>query len=185
MTARIAPLELPLDREHAAVLQKWMPPIPGVEPLALFRVLIRHPKLAERMHPLGAFQLGKESSLALRDRELVIDRTSARCGCEYEWGIHTALLGRRAGLDPPTIAATVDSRAEEQVWSARDRVLISLVDSLHDTGSVSDTLWAQFRDHWTEEQALEIAVLTGYYHGISFIANMAGLSPEAWALRFP
>jgi len=185
MTLRIKPLELPVDKEHTAMLERWMPRIPGVEPLALFRVLIRHPKLAERMHPLGAFQLGKESSLALRDRELVIDRTSARCGCEYEWGVHTALLGARAGLDPATITATVKSRAEDQVWSVRDRCLISLVDSLHDSGSVSDALWAQFREYWTEDQALEIAVLTGYYHAVSFVANMAGLSPEAWALRFP
>lgn len=184
MTLRIRPLGLPLDNEHAVMLGKWMPRIPGVEPLALFRVLLRHPKLAERMHPLGAFQLGKESSLALRDRELVIDRTCARCGCEYEWGVHTALLAGRAGLDDATLTATVKSRAEDQVWSARDRCLMSLVDSLHDTGSICDKVWTQLREYWTEEQALELAVLTGYYHLISFVANMAGLSPETWALRF-
>jgi alkylhydroperoxidase family enzyme len=185
MMPRIKPLGLPLDKAHAAMLEKWMPPIPGVEPLALFRLLIRHPMLAEKMHPLGSFQLGKQASLAVHDRELVIDRTCALCRCEYEWGVHTALLGAHAGLDPAAITATVKSRAEDPIWSVRDRCLISLVDSLHDTGSVPDELWTQVGEYWTEDQALEIAVLTGYYHAISFVANMAMLSPEKWAQRFP
>jgi 4-carboxymuconolactone decarboxylase len=185
MTLRIKPLELPLDAEHAALLKKWMPKIPGVEPLALFRLLIRHPKLSERLHPLGAFQLGKESSLELGDRELAINRTCARCHCEYEWGVHTTLLGARAGLVPAAIAATVNGSADDEVWSARERCLISFVDSLHDTGTVSDELWKQALQYWTDEQALELAVLSGYYHAISYVANMAGLHPETWALRFP
>jgi hypothetical protein len=78
VTPRIKPLELPLSEEHAAMLRKWMPAIPGIDPLALFRVLIKNPKLSESLYPLGAFQLGKESSLPLQDRELVIDRTCAR-----------------------------------------------------------------------------------------------------------
>jgi len=167
------------------MLKKWMPKTPGVEPLALFRLLLRHPKLSESLHPLGAFQLGKDASLSLRDRELVINRTCARCHCEYEWGVHTALLGPHAGLGPATITATVKSSANDEVWSVRERCLISFVDSLHDAGTVSDELWQRLLDFWTEDQALELAVLTGYYHAISFAANTAGLLPETWALRFP
>jgi alkylhydroperoxidase family enzyme len=185
MTLRIKPLGLTLDEEQAIMLKKWMPKTPGIEPLALFRLLIRHPKLAERLHPLGAFQLGNEASLALRDRELVINRTCARCHCEYEWGVHSTLLGYHAGLDPATIAATVKSTADDPVWSARERCLIALVDSLHDTGTISDELWKQLLEYWTENQTLELAVLTGFYHAISFVANMAGLPRETWALRFP
>lgn len=99
--------------------------------------------------------------------------------------MHTALLGARAGLYPAAINATVKGRAEDHVWSVRDRCLISLVDSLHNTGSISDELWTQVREYWSEDQALELAVLIGYYHAISFVANMAGLSPETWALQFP
>jgi 4-carboxymuconolactone decarboxylase len=185
MTLRIKPLELPLDGEHAVMLKKWMPKTPGIEPLALFRLLLRNPKLSERLHPLGAFQLGNEASLVLRDRELVINRTCARCHCEYEWGVHSALLGSQSGLDPAMIIATVRSTPDDPAWSARERCLIAFVDSLHDMGTISDELWEQLLEYWTEEQALELAVLTGFYHAISFVANMAGLPPETWALRFP
>jgi len=81
--------------------------------------------------------------------------------------------------------STVKSSANDQVWSLRERCLISFVDSLHDAGTVSDELWQRLLDFWTEDQALELAVLTGYYHAISFAANTAGLLPETWALRFP
>ena len=35
----------------------------------------------------GGYELSKRLSLPLRDREIVIGRTCARCGCEYEWGV--------------------------------------------------------------------------------------------------
>jgi hypothetical protein len=95
------------------------------------------------------------------------------------------LRGSHAGLGLATITATVKSSANDPVWSARERCLIALVDSLHDTGTISDDLWKQLLEYWTEDQMLELAVLTGFYHVISFVANMAGLLPETWALRFP
>jgi hypothetical protein len=33
-----------------------------------------------------------------RHREIVIDRTCARCGCAYEWGVHVALFAQRVAL---------------------------------------------------------------------------------------
>jgi len=182
---RISPAELPLDTETAAAIAKWMPPIRGVEPLALFRILIQHPSLSEALHPLAAFQLGKGSSLDPRTRELVISRTCARCQCEYEWGVHVGLLASKIGLLPSTVAATVTKAASDPLWSDSERCLISLVDALHDTGTVSEELWIELRRHWNEKQTLELTVLTGFYHLISFVANVAGAPLESWAPRFP
>jgi hypothetical protein len=39
-------------------------------------------------------------SIGLRDRAIVIDRACARCGSEYEWGVHVALFAARVGLTP-------------------------------------------------------------------------------------
>ena len=49
----------------------------------------------ERLMPPG---------VALREREIVIDRTCARCGAEYEWGVHVAFFGERVGLTREEIA---------------------------------------------------------------------------------
>ncbi|GHO60482.1 carboxymuconolactone decarboxylase family protein [Ktedonobacter robiniae] len=51
------------------------------------------------MRPLGAGILGSHSSLDPREREILIDRTCAHCGCEYEWGVHVAAYGEAVGLD--------------------------------------------------------------------------------------
>jgi uncharacterized membrane protein YfcA len=39
--------------------------------------------------------LSRRAALSLRHRELVIDRTTARCGAEYEWGIHIAVYAAK------------------------------------------------------------------------------------------
>jgi 4-carboxymuconolactone decarboxylase len=182
---RIKPLGLPLDTETAAAMAKWMPSIPGIEPLALFRILIRHRSLSEALHPLAAFQLGRGSSIDARDRELVINRTCALCQCEYEWGVHVGLLASKVGLAPNTVTATVTKPASDPLWSQRERCLISFVDALHATGTISEELWVELCGHWNENQILELTVLTGFYHLISFIANITKIPLESWAPHFP
>jgi alkylhydroperoxidase family enzyme len=178
------PLDPPYPADVETMLAKWMPP-GSAEPLALFRLLVKHPALSELLRPLGAFQLSKESALPLRDRELVIDRTCARCGCEYEWGVHAAAFGARAGLTPEQIDGTVNGHPDDAMWTDRDRLLLKIADALHDDGNVSDEVWIEARATWSEPQLMEIAVLAGFYHIVSFVANLAGLGTEAWATRFP
>jgi alkylhydroperoxidase family enzyme len=38
----------------------------------------------------GRYELGRTLSLSRREREIVILRTTGRCGCEYEWSVHVA-----------------------------------------------------------------------------------------------
>ena len=137
------------------------------------------------MTSLGRFVLGRDLSLELHDRELLIDRVCARCGCEYEWAVHAISYGARAGLSPEQLTATVTGGADTSVWSARDALLIRLVDELHDTASVSDDLWSELERHWTEPQLLELLLTAGWYHAIAFIANGAHVEHEDWAPRFP
>ena len=179
---RIAPLAPPYPPEVATSLGKWMPPGAAVEPLALFRVLQRHPALAERMRPLGAFLLGK-TSLTLRERELVILRSCARCGAEYEWGVHASAFGAAAGLDSAAIEAT-RAPTPGAPLDAADRALLAIVDDLHDSGTVSDASWRATAARFSDEARLELLVLVGFYHLISFVANGARVEPEAWAARW-
>src|SRR5882762_3930677 len=97
LVPRIEPLQAPYDPETEAQLRKWMPPGAPIEPLTLFRTLFVHSELAARMRPLGAGLLG-HGLLEARDREIVVLRTCARCGAEYEWGVHAAAFGSAVGL---------------------------------------------------------------------------------------
>src|SRR6266581_2171593 len=182
---RIAPLSPPYEPEVAAALAKWMPPGSASEPLKLFRTLYQNPQLSSRMRPLGAGILGSQSSLDSREREILIDRTCARCGCEYEWGVHVAAFGEACGLDRAQLEDTASSTIGPALWSEREQVLIRLVDELYETATVSDATWDQLAASWSTAQILEVIIIVGWYHLISFVANVAQVEKEPWAARFP
>jgi alkylhydroperoxidase family enzyme len=148
--ARIAPAEAPYEPSITQSFARIMPS--GREPLKLFHTMARNPRILQRLF-VGSL-LGK-GSIGLRDREIVILRTCARCRSEYEWGVHVAVFAEEAGLSREEIGATrmVPTRA---LWSDRDRSLIALVDELHDGAAVSDVTWNSLMQHYSEEQALEL-----------------------------
>src|SRR5438270_10184716 len=124
---RIVPLDPPYHSETATLLAKWMGPT-DEEPLRLFRTLAVHHELASRMRPLGAGILG-HPRLDPRERELLILRTCARAGAEYEWGVHAVVFGAAVGLSDQQIAATANGGARDAVWSELDAQLIAAADA--------------------------------------------------------
>jgi Carboxymuconolactone decarboxylase family len=100
---------------------------PGVPPLLLFTTLARVPRIYDRFRAASLLDRGPVS---LRYREIVIDRTCARCGCAYEWGVHVALFAQRVALTPDQLRATVHGDADDPAWSTEERLLIRMVDEL-------------------------------------------------------
>jgi 4-carboxymuconolactone decarboxylase len=181
---RIAPLEPPYDAETQAQLEKWMPPGAPVEPLVLFRTLLVHSELAARMRPLGSALLG-HGLAEPRDREIIVLRTCARCGAEYEWGVHAAAFGGAVGLSDEQIAATAVDSNDEAVWSDGDRQLLALADELYETDRIADSLWDRLIETWAPAQLLELIVTAGWYRTLSYVINAARIQHEPWAARFP
>ena len=181
---RIDPLEPPYDPATEQMLKRWMPPDSGIEPLRLFRTLAVHPSFFSRMLPLGAGILG-HGLLEPRLRELVILRTCARCGAEYEWGVHATFFGSSVGLTSAEMEATARTGADDPVWSERERAVIRLADDLHDAAGATDETYAELERHFSASQILELAIAAGWYHTISFVINTARVQLEPWAARFP
>jgi alkylhydroperoxidase family enzyme len=141
--------------------------------------------MARAMRGWGSYELGKQLSLSLRDREIVIDRTCARCHCEYEWGVHIAFFGERAELTGEQVTSLVSGDAADPCWSTdRDRLLIRAVDALHDTADIDDALWVLLSAELGEQELLDLLLLCGWYHAISFTANAARVPLEDGAPRF-
>jgi 4-carboxymuconolactone decarboxylase len=181
---RIAPIEPPYETAVAAMLEKWMPPGSGLEPLVLFRTLTVHDDLSSRMRPLGSGILGR-GRVEPRDRELMILRTCARAGAEYEWGVHATAFGVSVGLNGAQIAATASADAGDEVWDGGDALLIRLADELYDTDTVSDELWAALTERYRDDQLLELIVTAGWYRLLSYVINAARIELEPWAARLP
>jgi 4-carboxymuconolactone decarboxylase len=183
---RIQPLTPPYRPETGEALARWMPPgTDGVEPLALFRLLMVAPDLADRMRPLGARLLG-QPAISVRDRELLIARTTARCGAEYEWGVHITAFGRAAaGLSDAQVRSTAVGSPDDDVWDEHEQAVLRLADELHDGCGVSDSTLEELRSEWPDALVLEAVVCCGWYRLLSGVINTAQLEAEPWAERFP
>jgi alkylhydroperoxidase family enzyme len=177
---RVEPVAEPYPAELQAVFDKIMPA--GVAPLALFTTLARVPRIYERFRAGGLLDRGPVS---MRHREIVIDRTCARCRCAYEWGVHVAFFGDRVGLTPEQRRATVHGDAGDPVWSDEERLLIRLVDELHDSSDISDGLWEGLKSAFSVEQIFEMIALVGFYHTVSFFSNGLRLRAEPFAAAPP
>jgi alkylhydroperoxidase family enzyme len=169
MMSRIAPLRPPYEPDVEQQLRQMMPA--GIEPIALFRTFAKNFEMTRAMHPWGRYTLGRSSALTRRDREIVIDRTCARTGCEYEWGVHVAYFAESAGLTDAQVASLTHGQPTDGCWDARDRLLLATVDALHDTSDLPDELWTELSGTFDEAQLLDLIVLTGWYHAISYLAR--------------
>ena len=180
MSTRMAPAAPPYPEAVSEDLAKLMPP--GMEPLGLFRTLAKNPRVLRRIRRGGLLDPG---SITLRQREIVILRTTALAGAEYEWGVHAGFFGAAAGLDERCLHATVWRGPDAECWQPDESVLVRTCDELHGTGRLSDDLWALLRASFADDQILEVLVLAGFYRTISYVVNATGLALEEGAPRFP
>jgi alkylhydroperoxidase family enzyme len=181
--SRIEPVEPPYSPDVAERLEAMMPP--GVEPLLLFRTFVRNLPMAKAMGTWGGYELSKRMSLSMRDREIIIDRTCARCGCEYEWGVHVAFFAERVQLTSDQVRSLTFGDASDECWGEeRERLLIEAVDALHDSSRIPTLLWERLISEFSTEEILDLTMMTGWYHAISFTANGVELDLEQGATRF-
>jgi hypothetical protein len=111
--SRIAPLEPPYAPDIGEQFDRIMR---GAPPLMLFRVVAGHARAWDKFR---AGSLLNRGPLSLREREIVIDRTCARTGCEYEWGVHVSTFAEAA----LTMNRSRDraGRCRAPCWSAAER----------------------------------------------------------------
>lgn len=175
---RIAPLEPP----YAGDIQQAFDAIMrGAPPLMLFRTLATSERAWRKFR---AGSLLDPGPLSLRERELVIDRTCALAGNEYEWGVHVTIFAGPAGLTPEEVAATAGVGSAAPFWSEAERALLSGAEVLHARARLSDAEFAALRAHYDEAQVLELILLCGFYRMVSYVVGALDLPLEPGAARF-
>ena len=177
--SRIAPLEPPYDPE---IQQQFDRIMRGAPPLMLFRVVAGNARAWEKFR---AGSLLDRGPLTLRQREIVIDRTCALTGCEYEWGVHVATFADAARLTDEQIRATVLGEADAPCWSESEQALIAAVDALHARATLSDAEFKALSAHYEDSKMFEIILLCGFYRTVSYLANGLDLPLEEKAARSP
>jgi alkylhydroperoxidase family enzyme len=179
---RIAPVEAPYDGETAAALDQLGPPI------QLFRVLARRPDRARAIAAWGSYYLSRRVALTLRQRELIIDRTTALCGADYEWGVHIAVFADKADLTSEQRDSLARGSAADDCWTdPTDRAVLNAVDDLYRSRDLGDDTWHELIAQVGEDGALDLVLICGWYHAISFAvrALRLALEPQTPALPLP
>ena len=171
--SRIPPLEPPYHPDFAYAMERTMPP--GMDPLVLFRTLATSWRAWDKFAQ-GSFL--DPGPLPLREREIVIQRTAARCGCDYEWGLHVRLFAERAGLTEAQVADTAADAVDPALWTEAEQALIASVDALLDRKRLDDAEFERLSAHFSNEQVLEIAQVAAFYHGVAMICGALDLQPE-------
>ena len=177
---RLRPLEREqLNDEQIEILQRFG----DFEQLHnVFKTLARHAKLLKRWLPFANHVLFK-STLAPRDREILILRVGWLCRAEYEWSQHVG-IGRTAGLTDEEIER-IAAGAGAPGWSDRERTLLRAADELHADACIGNTTWGELAAHYDTEQLLDLLFTVGQYHLVSMALNTLGVQLEPGAPRFP
>lgn len=185
LAPRIAPLR---PEERSGSTQELLDKAERLSPGAtdggdksnILPTLVRAEDLTGRWLPFGA-QLSN-GKLPVRDRELLILRTSWNCQAEYEWAHHVG-RGRAAGLTQDQIDRVVDGPdAADDDW---DALLLRAADELHTDWCLSDATWAGLAERYDTQQLIEVPMLVGNYHMLAMTLNSLGVSIEDGLPRFP
>lgn len=146
-------------------------------PTAVFATLGRHPELFRRWLGLGGALLA--GRLPGRLRELVVLRTALHCASAYEW-CHHVILARREGVGDHEIAALRREPAAGS-WAPSEQVALQVADELHRSGSVGDATWGELTAAFAEDEVIELVMLVGFYHMVSFCLRAFGVQVEPQA----
>jgi AhpD family alkylhydroperoxidase len=139
----------------------------------IFATLARHRRMfrpwlrfAGRLMPFG--------KLPRRETELVILRVAHNCDCAYELAQHER-IARRAGLSAEEI-----SRAGVALsgFAGRDALVLRAADELHASRVISDELWSELRDSFSEVELIELCMLVGHYEMLAMTLNSLRVQVE-------
>lgn len=175
---RIQPLqEDELTAEQRGILNSLGP----AARMNAFRTLVRAPKLLQPLVSLLIYIL-QESTVPLREKELLVLRTAWLCKAEYEWS-HHSVSGKQAGLTDQELLR-VTKGPDAKGWSLSDATLLRAADELHRDAFISDSTWLSLSERYTEQQLMDIVFTVGLYHIASMTLNSWGVQLDAGLTGF-
>ena len=96
-----------------------------------------------------------------------------------------AYFCQKAALSEAQLLSLASGSHHDPCWTdVADRAVLQAVDDLHRTHDLGDTSWADLVRAVGEEGAIDVMLLCGWYHAISYVARGARVGLEPGAPRF-
>jgi len=152
--------------------------------LAIFQVLLNHPKVAAGLNDLLARMLW-QGKLDSRLRELAIMRIAWLTACEYEWSQHWR-VAQGLGVSSDDLTGVRDWRSHKGFGSAEQAVL-SATDDVVRGGVVSADSWAECTRVFGDDQAtlVELVTVIGAWRMVSSILQSLQVPLEEDVASWP
>jgi alkylhydroperoxidase family enzyme len=172
MNPRIAPIPF---KKWPPELSEALPTInragePGEERTQkaknLLGTLAHHPPLQKVLLPFHAHVM-RSTTLAERQRELLIMRVAVLRDASYTWAEHYP-VALRAGLEAEEIAR-VAYGPSAPYWNSLDAALLRSADELVRDGVITDKTWAELAEQLEPRQLLDVIFTVGAYETLTWL----------------
>ena len=140
----------------------------GGRPLAVHGLMANHPALLRAWWNIRNYTVAG-GDLGLRNVELVILRVALHMKNWYEWGSHVQ-RALAAGLSEADIER-IKSGPGDPGWAQSERLLLLAVDELVENRAISTTTKALLREHFSDQQLLDLIVTHGAYVTLACMLN--------------
>jgi|ERR1700722_4723633 len=175
---RIPPLD---ETDRTAHQQEILDDLVVGPTVNIYATLIRNPELAANMVRLGRNL--RAGDISERHREIIILRTGCNCDSMYELAQHYRIAASIGMTDEDM--ERIQLGPDATGWDDFEATLCRAADELHSQHAIGDATWSTLVEHYDERQLIEVTMLVGYYHLVSFVLNTLGVPLETGAARFP
>ena len=142
----------------------------------VYRLMLHSPALANAWFDLNqAVRYGTE--IDGQSRELAVIRVAILNGVEYVQRAHGPAYALKEGLTPEQVAALWDWRAS-QLFNAQQRALLAYTDAMTENIEVTDDVFDNARQHFSERQIVELTLLIGAYNMLTRFLKALKVDPE-------
>ena len=176
---RIDRVEKPYTAAEAAILS---PRERNGEVLGVWSTCANAPRLCNAWLEFTDYLL-RESSLPIRDRELLILRIGYLNQGAYEWAAHRGLALSVGITEEELKKITIGSSADS--WSEWDSALLKAAEELHEAALVSEETWATLSRQYDKRQMMEVVFTVGQYNLVAMYLNSLGVQFEEGWIGFP
>jgi 4-carboxymuconolactone decarboxylase len=172
---RLTPLPAEEWDERARTALASLIPADRANPVGAGNVLstlVRHPDLVGAYLPFNTYLL-RGSTLSPRVREVALLRAVHLGNCPYLWSHHLPIAAQ-AGLSPEDIGAIHSGRGADHL----DQVVVQAVDDLVAGNTVSDTVWKELGQVFSDDQRMDLVFTIGGYLLLAMAVNTFGIQDE-------
>lgn len=141
--------------------------------LNLLGTFARHPELATAFHTLAGHALF-QTTLSLRQRELLILRVASLRGATYEWAQHVA-IARDLGMTEDEITRC-GSGPDVPGWDDPvEEALVRAADELVADAEITDATWATLATELDDQQRMDVVFTVGTYDLLAMAMKSFGV----------